>query len=168
MTIRRFTILMILFAVVVTAAVVLRGNEDRREFPERLEDAIKHCRMKTYHDSFYDYEVQYPSFFEQVPDSLIDERGCSLFRYWDNWVQVELTARVLPLDSIQHQTETFIDSGQLYINGSRVEDYQFYAKYVPHRKFWFVLTLTFPDSCAKAVSRLVRYVKDWTVWEKPY
>ena len=40
MTIRRFTVLAILLAICVTSYMVWRGNEDHREFPEKLEEAI--------------------------------------------------------------------------------------------------------------------------------
>ena len=132
-----------------------------------LEEAINCMRMKTYHDSVYDYEVDYPEFFEQVPDSLIDEPGCSQFRYWDNWVQVELTAQVLPLSAVPNRQETFVSAGPLQMNGSEIPGYCFHAKYVRHRRLWFVLTLTYPEHCAKAVRRLVQKVDRWQVWEQP-
>jgi hypothetical protein len=47
MTIRRFTVLAILLAVCVTSYMVWRGNEDNREFPEKLEEAIRLCRLRT-------------------------------------------------------------------------------------------------------------------------
>lgn len=183
MTIRRFTVLAILLAICVTSYMVWRGNEDNREFPEKLEEAIHFCRMRTYHDPNYDYEVQYPPFFEQLPDSLIDEPGFSQFRYWDNWVQIELTTRVLPNEDslstqegmqrfaqLHHaekqvmQDDSFLLSGPLYINGSEIPNYRYHSKYVRHRRFWFVQMLVYPISCEKAVRRLIQQVDDWKVW----
>ncbi len=161
MGIRWFTVIVILIAAVITVIVVLRGNEDKREFTEKLEEDIRCCRMLTYRDSFYDYTVNYPSFFEQVPDSLLDEPGSSLFRYWDNWVQIEMSARVLPLSAVQQHADTFIDSGQLRINGSPIPDYLFHAKYIRKHKLWMVLMLTYPESCSQAVSRLINEVESW-------
>lgn len=183
MTIRRFTVLAILLAVCVTSYMVWRGNEDHREFPEKLEEAIRLCRMRTYHDPNYDYEVRYPSFFEQLPDSLIDEPGCSQFRYWDNWVQIELTTRVVPNeDSLSTQEgmkrfaqlhhakeqvmhdDSFMLSGPLYVNGSEIPNYRYHSKYVRHRRFWFVQMLVYPINCERAVRRLIQQVDDWRVW----
>ena len=183
MGIRWFTVIVILIAAVITVIVVLRGNEDKREFTEKLEEDIRCCRMLTYRDSFYDYTVNYPSFFEQVPDSLLEEPGSSLFRYWDNWVQIELTTRVLPNEDslstqegmqrfaqLHHakeqvmQGDSFLLSGPLYINGSEIPNYRYHSKYVCHRRFWFVQMLVYPIHCEKAVRRLIQQVDDWRVW----
>ena len=182
MSIRRFTWLALLIIIVSAIAVLSKGHKEEPTFQEKLAEAIKYSRSKTYHDSYYDYEVKYPAFFEQVPDSLIDEEGASLFRCGN----VELSAQVIPnSDSLsvqngmqyfstlhhaeqqQYDSQSFILSGQLYMNDSPIPNYHFYAKYVLHRKFWFVQTLTYPDSCAKAVAPLIRQIDDWAVWEKP-
>ena len=182
MDIRRFTWLALLIIIVSAIAVLSQGHQEEPTFQEKLEEAIKYSRSKTYHDSYYDYEVKYPAFFEQVPDSLIDEEGASLFRCGN----VELSAQVVPnsdslnmqegmhyFSALYHATcqsqtaHSFILSGPLYINNSQIPNYRFYSKYVRHRKFWFVQTLTYPDSCAKAVAPLIHQIDDWTVWEKP-
>ena len=155
MTIRRFTVLAILLAVCVTSYMVWRGNEDHREFPEKLEEAIRLCRMRTYHE----------------------------FRYWDNWVQIELTTRVVPNEDslstqegmqrfaqLHHaneqiiQGDSFLLSGPLYVNGSEIPNYRYHSKYVRHRRFWFVQMLVYPIHCEKAVRRLIQQVDDWRVW----
>ena len=126
-----------------------------------------------------DYEVRYPSFFEQLPDSLIDEPGFSQFRYWDNWVQIELTTRVIPnKDSLSTQEgmkrfaqlhhakeqvmqdDSFMLSGPLYINGSEILNYRYHSKFVRHRRFWFVQMLVYPINCERAVRRLIQQVDD--------
>ena len=182
MDIRRFTWVALLIIIVSAIAILSNGHKEELTFQEKLAEAIKFSRMKTYHHPYYDYEVRYPAFFEQVPDSLLDEEGACLFRCGN----VELSAQVIPnSDSLniqegmhyfsalhhaacQRQTaHSFILSGPLYINNSRIPNYQFYSKYVLHRKFWFVQTLTYPDSSAKAVAQLIRRIDDWAVWEKP-
>ena len=183
MGIRRFTWLALLIIIVSTIVVLSKGYKEKPTFQEKLAEAIKYSRSKTYHDAYYDYEVKYPAFFEQVPDSLIDEEGASLFRCGN----VELSAQVVPnsdslsleegmchfatLHHAEYQqlsdTQSFILSGKQYMNDSPIPNYHFYAKYVRHRKFWFVQTLTYPDSCAQAVVPLIRQIDDWRVWEKP-
>lgn len=98
--------------------------------------------------SFYGYQVHYPAFFEQVPDSLIHETGCCQF-YFGNMLKIAQTAFIVTnLEGFtvrqgmehfameQHATERrcgndyFILSGPLYINHRPVEGYRFYAKYV--------------------------------------
>ena len=182
MGIKRFTWLALLIIIVSAITVLSKGHKERPSFQEKLAEAIKYCRIETYHDSYYDYEVKYPAFFEQVPDSLIDEEGACLFRCGN----VELSAQVIPnSDSLNMQegmqhfaalhhascqrqaAHSFILYGPLYIDNSRIPKYRFYSKYVHHRKLWFVQTLTYPDSCAKAVAPLIRQIDDWAVWEKP-
>ena len=180
MGIKQFTLLALLLIIIGTIVVLWEEKEELPTFPEKLEEAIRYGRMKTYHQPYYDYEVRYPAFFEQVPDSLIDGEGTCLFRCGN----VELSAQVIPnSDSLsvqngmqyfatlhhaeqqQSDSQSFILSGQLYMNDSPIPNYRFYAKYVCHRKFWFVQTLTYPDNCTKAVERLVQQINNWTVWE---
>lgn len=182
MGIRRFTWLVLLLIIIGTIIVLKRGDKEIPTFQEKLEEAIKYSQMRTYHDKYYDYEVKYPAFFEQVSDSLIDEEGACLFRCGN----VELSVQIIPngnslniQDGMYHFStlyhaecqkrdhHSFILSGPLYINNSPIPNYLFYSKYVCHRKLWFVQTLTYPDSCAKAVIPLIRQIKDWTVWENP-
>lgn len=182
MGIRRFTWLALLLIVIGTTVVLWKEKEELPTFPEKLEEAVECSYTKTYHHPYYDYEVRYPAFFEQVPDSLVDEEGACLFRCGN----VELSAQVIPnSDSLNTQSgmhyfarlhhaeqqrkddQSFILSGQLYMNDSPIPNYRFHAKYVRHRKFWFVQTLTYPDNCAKAVAPLIRQIDNWTVWEKP-
>lgn len=100
MGIKRFTWLALLIIIVSAITVLSKGHKERPSFQEKLAEAIKYCRIETYHDSYYDYEVKYPAFFEQVPDSLIDEEGASLFRCGN----VELSAQVIPnSDSLNMQ-----------------------------------------------------------------
>jgi hypothetical protein len=182
MDIRRFSLLVLVLVVISAVVVLSYGDRKKPTFQEKLAEAIKYSRIETYHDSYYDYEEKYPAFFEQVPDSLIDEEGASLFRCGN----VELSAQVIPnsdnlnmQEGMQHfaalhhascqrqAAHSFILFGPLYINNSRMPNYRFYSKYVRHRKLWFVQTLTYPDSCAKAVAPLIRQIDDWAVWEKP-
>ena len=156
---------MLALGVAVSVLFAYYKEDSERSFVDRFEDAMWACPLKTYHDSVYDYEVYYPSFFEQLPPSLVDEPGCSLFRYWDNWVQVELVTQVLPEDAVQH-ADTFVAGGPLLIDGSEIPGYRYHAKYVKHRRLWFVQTLTYPERCEKAVRRLIRQVDNWTVWQE--
>ena len=41
---------------------------------------------------------------------------------------------------------------------------RFYAKFVQHRKLWFVQTLAYPEECERAVKRLKEEIDQWKVW----
>lgn len=139
MDIRRFSLLVLVLVVISAVVVLSYGDREKPTFQEKLAEAIKYSRIETYHDSYYDYEVKYPAFFEQVPDSLIDEEGASLFRCGN----VELSAQVIPnSDSLNMQegmqhfaalhhascqrqaAHSFILYGPLYINNSRMPNYR--------------------------------------------
>ena len=143
------------------------------------------CRtkMNVHCDPFYGYQIHYPAFFEQVPDSLIHETGCCQF-YFGNMLKIAQIAFIVTnLEGFtvrqgmehfaieQHATERrcgndyFILSGPLYINHRPVEGYRFYAKYVQRQKLWFVQSLSYPASCTRAVSRLIEQIDNWQVWE---
>ncbi len=180
---RRFILLMCV-GFMIAAYFISSYETEEPPFLEKLEKAMNNTNMLSYRDPFYGYVVRYPSFFEQVPDSLVDERGCCQFRLW-NVEKIVQTAFVIPnTDSLTleegmerfarelHATECrseadyFILSGPLYMNDGIVNGQSCHAKYVRHQKLWFVQLLAYPDSCAQAVTRLVKQIDDWNVWEE--
>ena len=74
-------------------AVIFQKEDDPKPLPDLLERMINEAPMNSYQDKIYGYTVRYPSFFEQLPDSLINEAGCCRFRFW-NWVDIEQTVYV--------------------------------------------------------------------------
>lgn len=180
---RRFTFIF-LFVVVAVTFILLFREKDVKTLPEKLEQAMEFTNMNTYQDSLWGYTVRYPEFFEQIPDSLIDEVGSCQFRFW-NGVQIVQTVFVSPnqgsltakqgMDSLAivlHATakrcegDTFILSGPLYVDNHEIPGHRFHAKYVGHRKLWFVQSLTYPEDCEKAVARLIKQIDNWNVWEE--
>ena len=140
--------------------------------------------ISIYRDEVYGYTIRYPSFFEQIPDSLIAEAGCNIFRFW-NWVQIEQAVYVLPnpnsmtvkqgMDSLanalhatdaRYDADSFILSGPLYIDDSEISGHRYFSKYVQHRKLWFVQSLTYPEEYSLAVERLIKQIEDWRIWEE--
>ncbi len=155
-------------------------NEDT--VPETFGKMVNRSIMKVYHDPTLHYFVRYPSFFEQVPDSLINDFGCSKFRFC-NVVNIEITTYILNnvdglsaqqgMDSIgrhRHATDkwfakdSFIISGPLYWENGTVSGHYYHAKYVRHQRAWFVQELTYPQEYEQAVSRLVKQIDQWNVW----
>ncbi|MBQ9203543.1 MAG: hypothetical protein IJ155_04810 [Prevotella sp.] len=181
---RKFTITIFSLVVMAAVAVIFQKEDDPKPLPDLLERMINEAPMNSYQDKIYGYTVRYPSFFEQLPDSLINEAGCCRFRFW-NWVDIEQTVYVLPnpdsltvrqgmdcLANALHATDarcdvnSFILSGPLYIDNSQISGHRFYAKYVQHRKIWFVQSLTYPEECSLAVEKLIRQIENWSVWEE--
>ena len=58
----------------------------------------------------------------------------------------------------------FILSGSLHSDTGQITGRRFYAKFVCHRKLWFVQTLTYPEECERAMSRLLKEIAAWQVW----
>lgn len=138
--------------------------------------------MKEYRDDDYDYTIRYPSFFEQTDDSLMD-RGCCRFSFWQDSTEIVQTAFVeqntdsLTLEQAMakyaselHSTQWqkgegfFILSGHIHTAGGQITGRRYYAKFVEHRKLWFVQTLAYPEDCEHAVQRLIHEIDDWEVW----
>ncbi len=88
LTLHRFFVLFLSSFILLTTVALLPKGGDTRPFTEKLEDRINDASMETYQDSLFGYTVRYPAFFEQTPDSLIDEPGACRFSYWDNWIQI--------------------------------------------------------------------------------
>ena len=162
--------------------VSVHEKENDQSLPQKLEQAIRLTRMKEYHDDDYDYVVRYPAFFEQTPDSLLD-KGNSRFCFWQDSTEIVQTAFVEPntyylnvreamekYASKLHATQQslgvnyFILSGTLHTDSGEISGRRFYAKFVQHRKLWFVQTLTYPEDCENAVKRLKDEISKWQVW----
>ena len=58
----------------------------------------------------------------------------------------------------------FILSGHLYTETGQMTGRRFYAKFVQHRKLWFIQTLTYPEDCESALKRLKDEIYKWQVW----
>lgn len=181
---RRFLVLFILALVAGSLFITQKKEEDDTPLPEKLEKAMRNTQMNTYRDPFYGYVVHYPSFFEQVSNPQVKEKGYCQFRFW-NVEQIVQTAFVLPnLDSLtvaqgmarfarelhatyqREEGDCFILSGSLHLENREVAGHRFYAKCVQCQKLWFVQCLTYPENCAQAVTRLIREIERWKVWEK--
>lgn len=181
---RRFLILFVLALVAGSLFITQKKEKDETPLPEKLEKVMRTTRMNTYRDPFYGYVIHYPSFFEQVSNPQVKDKGYCQFRFW-NVEQIVQTAFVLPnLDSLtvaqgmsrfarelhatyqREEGDCFILSGPLHLENREVAGHRFYAKYVQCQKLWFVQILTYPENCAQAVTRLIREIDRWKVWEK--
>lgn len=179
---RKFTIITVMCVVALTLTV-LHYRPNAKTIPEQLETALSYAHMLTYRDSLFGYVVHYPDFFEQS-DCHNNEPGYSQFTYWGK-VEMELTTFILPnedeltakegMDSIgkalhattRHlQPNSFILSGSIYQNGQKLTGRCFHAKFVRHRKVWFVQTLVYPEGCDRAVKRITRQIDKWKIWEQ--
>lgn len=172
------------FLIGIVSFFISYNKKEDASLPDKLEQMMCRTKMNVHCDPFYGYQIHYPAFFEQVPDSLIHETGCCQF-YFGNMLKIAQTAFIVTnLEGFtvrqgmehfaveQHATERrygndyFILSGPLYINHRPVEGYRFYAKYVQRQKLWFVQSLSYPASCTRAVSRLIEQIDNWQVWEE--
>ena len=52
----------------------------------------------------------------------------------------------------------------LYSETGQITGRRYYAKFVQHRKLWFVQTLAYPEECERAVKRLKEEIDKWKVW----
>ena len=153
-----------------------------RPLVEKLERAMLQTRLVAYHDDDYDYTIKYPMFFEPSDDSLM-EKGCCRFSFWQDNIEIVQSAFVLSnADSLSvdqaaskyaaelhatHQRKGnnfFILSGSLHSDTGQITRRRFYAKFVRHRKLWFVQNLTYPEDCERSLSRLLKEIDAWQVW----
>ena len=179
---KRFLFLVMFIFMAVMIYVSVHEKEDNMPLPQKLERAMRLTRMKEYHNEDYDYTVRYPSFFEQSDDSLM-EKGCCRFCFWQDSTEIVQTvfiernpdsltleqamakyASELRATQQQKFEDFFILSGHIHDESGRLTSRRFYAKFVQHRKLWFVQTLAYPEDCEYAVERLIREIKNWKVW----
>ena len=174
----------LIFALLALGIALAHVRKEDVKQADVLAEAIERDPMPTYVDSLWGYSMRYPSFFERATDSLMEREGAACFRYW-NGELIELSAFLVPnphglsasqgmdsLGSLLHATDRhlgkdcFILSGPLYRDGGLMAGYLYHAKYVRHRRLWFVLRLVYPKSYGKAVRRLKAQVNRWRVWEE--
>lgn len=179
---RRFLFLSMLVFITVMVWVSVYEKEDNSPLSQKLERAMSLTRMKAYHDDDYDYTVRYPSFFEQTPDSLMD-KGCCRFSFWQDSIEIVQTVFVeqnpenltieqamckytsaLHATSQQKKSDSFILSGHIFDDKGRLSVRCFHAKFVKHRKLWFVQSLTYPEDSQPAMKRLMTEIDNWKVW----
>ena len=152
--------------------------------PQKLERAIALSPIAEYHDDDYGYVVRYPAFFQRDDDTLLD-KGSSRFTFWHDSMQIVLTAflehnpdRLTIQQAAQkyaaslhatHQRlgpDYFVLSGPLHTDSDQITGRRFHAKFVRHRKFWFVQSLTYPEDCEQALQRLLHEIDNWQVWKE--
>lgn len=159
-------------------------RNDQHSWPQILERAMALTPMQEYHDDDYDYTLRYPAFFQRDDDTLLD-KGTSRFTFWRDNTEIVLTAflehnsdmltaqqAVKKYTSSLHAThqhvgkDFFILSGPLHNDSGKISGRRFHAKFVKHRKFWFVQSLTYPEDCEQALQRLLHEIDAWQVWKK--
>ena len=179
---KRFLFLSMLVFIGIMIWVSVHEKEDDMPLPQKVERAMRLTRMMEYQDDDYGYTVRYPSFFEQTDDSLMDE-GCCRFSFWQDSTEIVQTAFLeLNPDSLtveqamakyaselhatqqQKGNDFFILSGHIHSDDGQITSRRYHAKFVQHRKVWFVQTLAYPEDCEQAVQRLIHEIDDWKVW----
>ena len=83
---RRFIILSSFIIGFVSFFISYNKKEDA-SLLAKLEQMMYRTKMNVHCDPFYSYQIHYPAFFEQVPDSLIHETGCCQF-YFGNMLKI--------------------------------------------------------------------------------
>ncbi len=179
----RKLIVLIILSIILSVSIGFVNTSCKIKPQEELfGDELAIAPMKTYQDKDFGFTVRYPSFFIKQPDSLNDYIGYARFSYADHWANIILESYVaknysrtlrLGMDSFTkalHATRHhlgknyFILSGPQYENGSYVDGYSFYSKYVSNGKLWFVYTMVYPNSYHNYIGRLFYEIKQWTVW----
>ena len=179
---KRFLFLSMLAFLAAMIWVAMDEKENDTPLVQKLERAMRLTRMVEHRDDDYGYTVRHPKFFEQTPDTLLDS-GCCRFSFWQDSMEIVQTVFVeknrdsLTLEQAMmryaselHATQQrkgngfFILSGHIHTDDGRITSRRFHAKFVQHRKLWFVQSLAYPEDCERAVQRLIREIDAWEVW----
>lgn len=177
----------IFIAIIVLAACVdwIRSCAKEKTDMEQFGRHLTFADMYEYKDPNYGFVIRYPSFFTEQPDSLKEYEGNARFSYHDKWVSVILEGYVLNnhglsvkagMDSLAQVlnatkkrmgNDFFILSGSQFENGSRIDGYSYYSKFVRNGKLWFVYTMVYPENYHDVLTRLFKEIDDWQIWERP-
>lgn len=176
-----------LFLAVIAVAVWLgwmRGCNNDKSDTEMFRRKLTYAEMYEYKDPDFGYAIRYPSFFEEQPDSLDSCIGHARFSYNDQWATVVVEGYVIynngqsvvtaadSISQVLHATKShigknyFILSGPQFEDGSRIDGYSYYSKFVRNCKLWFVYTLVYPDRYRNVLGRLFKEIDMWQIWER--
>lgn len=181
---RKFIFIIIaVIAVAVTFGWVRSCHEDKTD-TEMFGQKLTYADMYEYKNPDFGFAIRYPSFFEKQPDSLNTSKGRVRFSYNDQWATVVIEGYVMynkgqpvrsaadSLSRLLHSTDSrlgkdyFVLSGAQYENGSRIDGYSYYSKFVRNGRLWFVNTLVYPDRYRNVLGRLFKEVDNWQIWER--
>ena len=171
-------------AIIIVAVCIdwIDACSEERTDEEIFKRNLTFAEMYEYKDSTYDFAIRYPSFFSQQPN----DAGRARFCYADQWATVVLEGYTLSnqgmsdkeakdsLAHVLHATKQkqgkyyFILSGPQYEDGSPIEGYSYYAKFIRHDNRWFVYSMVYPDRYHDALTRLFKEIDDWLIWEHPH
>ena len=119
--------------------VSVHEKENDQSLPQKLEQAIRLTLMEKGSSRFCFWqdstEIVQTTFVEQNTDSLTLEQAMAKY------------ASDLHATQQQKGDGCFILSGHLYTETGQMTGRRFYAKFVQHRKLWFVQTLAYPEEC---------------------
>ena len=176
--------LLFIAALIITASIdFIWPFTTERADGDVFEQGLNTAEMLTYQDPDLGFTVRYPSFFALQPDSLDDYTGNVRLSYDNEWATIVLECYALrnysqslkngmdSLAQVLHATghklgsDYFILCGPQYENGSRMEDYSYYSRFVSRGKLWFVYTMVYPDRYHNHLGRLFKEIDDWQVFE---
>ena len=176
--------LLFIAALIITASIdFIWPFTTERADGDEFEQDLNTAEMLTYQDPDLGFTVRYPSFFALQPDSLDDYTGNVRLSYDNEWATIVLECYALrnysqslksgmdSLAQVLHATghklgsDYFILCGPQYENGSRMEDYSYYSRFVSRGKLWFVYTMVYPDRYHNHLGRLFKEIDDWQVFE---
>ena len=177
-------VLLFIAALIITASIdFIWPFTTERADGDVFEQGLNTAEMLTYQDPDLGFTVRYPSFFALQPDSLDDYTGNVRLSYDNEWATIVLECYALrnysqslkngmdSLAQVLHATghklgsDYFILCGPQYENGSRMEDYSYYSRFVSRGKLWFVYTMVYPDRYHNHLGRLFKEIDDWQVFE---
>ena len=175
----------IFVAILVVAASVdwIRACKAERSDVEQFQRRLTFANMYECQSPHRDFAIRVPSFFSPQSDSLQGD-GRLRYAYFDKWATVVLEAYVLAnpgmtvkegmdsLSDVLHATSRkrgsnyFILSGQQYEEGSRINAYSYYSKFIYGGNRWYVLTMLYPNHYRPALDRLFREIDQWQIWPR--
>lgn len=176
-----------IFVVIIIVAVCFCGIKPCikvKTSKEQFGRNLTYTDMCEYKDPDYDFIIRYPSFFKEQAEMMDEYTGYARFIYRDQQATVVLEgyamnnrwqtvqsamyslASSLHATRCKHGEDFFIISGPQYEDGSRVEGYSYYSKFVRNGRLLFVYTMVYPDCYRDVLTRLFKEIDDWQVWKR--
>jgi len=159
---RKGIFIFILLLLLATGIDFLRSCGEEKTDKEAFSQKLTYAQMYECVDTNYGFAIRYPDFFNAEPDSLRSSDDRVRFSYNDKWVNIVIEgyylykgdqtmtsakdslSALLNATKVKQGKDFFTLSGPQFEQGSRVEGYSYYSKFMLNGKLLFVYTMVYP------------------------
>ncbi len=131
---------------------------------EILRDGINRCRMLTWQNPEFGYEISYPEFFEAETDETGHTRFC--FRnetniVVDSFFVDNINKITANATKINRKGGNIIAEGRYHESGGAVGGYKYHTKAIRQGRQWLAYRIVYEEAYEESVYRIIQAIDRW-------